>query len=96
MWSTSPKSVWRVHEDSAGGSVSAVAATSMRARVETRSEVPDLLRAVSGLPAECQRVLALRKIYGWEYDRIADHLGIERYEVEHDLRLCAQIMARNR
>ena len=76
-------------------SLAPMRASLAHASVDTRSAPPPhLLDAVSGLSAECRRVLTLRKIYGWEYEQIARHLGIEQHEVEHDLSLCVQIMAR--
>jgi DNA-directed RNA polymerase specialized sigma24 family protein len=50
--------------------------------------------ALAGLSVECKRVLTLRKVYGWEYDRIAAHLGIEETAVEDDLRVCVMAIAR--
>ena len=57
-------------------------------------ELAGLVVAVAGLSSECKRVLTLRKVYGWGHDRIAAHLGIERHEVESDLRDCVQSIAR--
>jgi DNA-directed RNA polymerase specialized sigma24 family protein len=61
---------------------------------EDCGELAGLVVAVAGLPNECKRVLTLRKIYGWGHDRIAAHLGIERHEVESDLRDCVLSIAR--
>ena len=61
---------------------------------EDRGEVAGLVGAVAGLSHECKRVLTLRKVYGWGHDRIAAHLGIERHEVESDLRVCVLSIAR--
>jgi DNA-directed RNA polymerase specialized sigma24 family protein len=57
-------------------------------------ELSSVLWALSGLSSECRRVLTLRKVYGWENDRIAVHLGIEKQKVENHLRVCAQSIAR--
>ena len=62
--------------------------------VEDRGELAGLLLAVGGLSAECKRVLTLRKVYGWEHERIASHLGIGRLDVENDLRVCVLSIAR--
>jgi DNA-directed RNA polymerase specialized sigma24 family protein len=60
---------------------------------EDCGELGGLVVAVAGLSNECKRVLTLRKVYGWGQDRIAAHLGIERHEVESDLRECVQSIA---
>jgi DNA-directed RNA polymerase specialized sigma24 family protein len=62
--------------------------------IDVNDELFLVLRAVSGLSVECKRVLTLRKVYGWEHDRIAAHLGIEKNAVENDLRVCVQTIAR--
>jgi DNA-directed RNA polymerase specialized sigma24 family protein len=43
------------------------------------------LHALSSLSERGRRIFTLRKIYGWEYDRIAQQLGVELTVVERDL-----------
>ena len=62
--------------------------------VDDRDELAELQWALAGLSTECKRVLTLRKIYGWEQERIASYLGIERHAVEDDLRVCIQSIAK--
>ena len=62
--------------------------------IDPSDELFPVLCAISGLSLECKRVLTLRKVYGWEHDRIAAHLGIEKKAVENDLRVCIQTIAR--
>ena len=63
-------------------------------RLHVEDDLFPVLSAVSGLSTECKRVLTLRKVYGWEHDRIAAHLGIEKKAVESDLCVCIQTIAR--
>ena len=63
-------------------------------RLHVEDDLFPVLSAVSGLSPECKRVLTLRKVYGWGHERIAAHLGIEKWEVENDLRVCVQTVAR--
>ncbi len=58
-----------------------------------QSELSKILAAMSGLSEEHRRVLTLRKIYGWEYERIAAHLGLDPRVVEDDLCACVQFLA---
>lgn len=71
--------------------------TSLKVKAPERfNELDCFLGSLASLSPECRRVLTLRKVYGWEYDRIALHLGIERQRVETDLRLCVQSMSERR